>query len=108
MVTPEPSRHTTGRLDHTNPQKVEENDFKCNSTKMMETFKEEVKNSLKEMEEKTNKKLEEINKSLKDTQENQEKTIEQVKETVQDLKTEIEVIKKTHLRIIEVEEGEEV
>ena len=36
---------------------------------MMVAFKEEVKNSLKEMEEKTTKKLEEINKSLKETQE---------------------------------------
>ena len=62
---------------------------------MIETFKEEVKNSLKEMEKNTNKKLEEINKSLKETQENQEKAIKQVKETVQDLKIEIEVIKKT-------------
>ena len=45
MVTPEPSRHTTGRLDHPNPE-VEENDFKCNFMKMMENFKEEVKYSL--------------------------------------------------------------
>ena len=35
----------------------------------MMAFKEEVKKSLKEMEEKTTKKLEEINKSLKETQE---------------------------------------
>ena len=68
MVTPELSGHTTGKLDHPNPEEAEENDFKCNFMKMMETFKEEVKNSLKEMEEKTNKKLEEINKSLKETQ----------------------------------------
>ena len=33
--------------------------------KMTEGLKEEMKNSLKEVEEKTNKKLEEINKSLK-------------------------------------------
>ena len=45
-----------------------------------------MKNSLKQMEEKTNKKLKEINKPLK---ENQEKAIKQVKEMVQDLKTEI-------------------
>ena len=38
--------------------------------KTMGTFKESVKNSLKEMEGKTNKKLEEINKFFKDTQEN--------------------------------------
>ena len=49
-----------------------------------------MKNSLKEMEEKTIKKLEEINKSLK---ESQEKAVNQVKEMVQDLKTEIEAIK---------------
>ena len=78
MVTPEPRDHTTGRLDHSNPEEVEESDFKHNFLKMMETFKEEMKNSLKEME-KTNKKLEEINKSFKETQENQEKTIKQVK-----------------------------
>ena len=54
MVTPEPSSHTTGRLDHPNTE-VEENNFKCNFMKMMETFKQEVKNSFKEMEEKTNK-----------------------------------------------------
>ena len=36
----------------------------------METFKEKVKNSLKEKELKTNKKLIKINKSLKDNQEN--------------------------------------
>ena len=73
MVQPEPNRCTTGRLDHPNPEDIEENDFKGYLMKMMETFKEEVKNSLKEMEEKTNKKLEEINKSLKDTQETQGK-----------------------------------
>ena len=48
----------------------------------IETFKEEMKSSLKETEEKTSKKLEEINKSLKETQENQGKTIKQVKEIV--------------------------
>ena len=39
---------------------------------MFEPLKEEKRNGLKEMEEKTNKKLEDINKSLK---ENQEKAI---------------------------------
>ncbi|CAO2638382.1 LINE-1 retrotransposable element ORF1 protein [Lemmus lemmus] len=94
MATPESSGHTTRRLDHPNPEEVEGNNSKCNFMKIMETFKEEVRNSLKEMEDKTNKKLEEINKSLKDTHENQEKAIKQVKEIVQDLKTEMEVIKK--------------
>ena len=95
MVPPEPSGHTTGRLDHPTPEDIEKNDFKHYLMKMMKTLKEEVKNSLKETEEKINKKLEEMNKSLKEIKENQEKAIKQVKETVQDLKIEIEVIKKT-------------
>ena len=56
-----------------------------------------MKNSLKEMEERTDKILEEINKSLK---EKQEKAIKQVKEMIQDLKTEIETTKKTQTKEI--------
>ena len=49
---------------------------------MAKTLKEEMRNSLKEMEEKTNQKLEDIIKFLK---ENQEKAIKHVKETIKDL-----------------------
>ena len=42
MVTQEPS-DTTGRLDHPNPEEVEENDFKHNFMKMLETFRENEK-----------------------------------------------------------------
>ena len=59
---------------------------------MIEALKEEIRNSLKEVEEKTNKKWEEINKSPK---EKKEKEVKQVKKMVQDLKTEIGAIKKT-------------
>ena len=38
---------------------------------MFETLKEKMKNCVKEMEEKTNKKLEDINISLKETKEKQ-------------------------------------
>ena len=79
MVRLEFHKHSTDRLEDPNPEKVEENDFKYSLMKMMETFKQEVKTSLKEMEEKTNTKLEEINKSLKDIQENQEKAMKQVR-----------------------------
>ncbi|KAK7815479.1 hypothetical protein U0070_005591 [Myodes glareolus] len=95
MITPESSEHARGRLEHPNPEEVEEIDFKCNVMKVLETIKQDVKNSFKEMEEKTNKKVEEMNKSFKDTQENEEKEIKQVMETVQDLKTEMEAMKKT-------------
>ena len=64
---------------------------------MLETLKE-IRNFLKEMEEKINKK---ISKSLK---ENKEKAIKYMKETTQDMKTEIEKIRKTQAKgIIETE-----
>ena len=63
--------------------------------KVIESLNQEVKNSLREMDEKNNKKFEEMNKSLKDNLGNQEKTIKQIMETVQDLKTEMEEMKKT-------------
>ena len=58
IAIPEPNGPTTGRHEHPNPQKAEENDFKYNFMKMIQSLREEMKNSLKEMEEKTNKKLE--------------------------------------------------
>ena len=53
MAPPEPSGPTTGRPEHPNPEEAEENNLKYNFMKMIETLKEEMKNSLKEMEEKT-------------------------------------------------------
>ena len=92
---------TAARLEHPNTDEAKENYLKNNFWRMFEALKEETKSSLKEMEEKTNKKLEEISKSLK---ENQEKAIKQMKETIQDLKTEIETIKKTQTKgILEME-----
>ncbi|KAL6032726.1 hypothetical protein STEG23_016164 [Scotinomys teguina] len=87
MTRSEPSGSTLARPEHTIAEAKEinpENDFK----KMREALKEEVKISLKELEEKANKKLEEV-------KESQEKSIKQMKETVQDLKIEIQTIKKT-------------
>ena len=91
----------TARLEQPNIDEAEENYLKNNFRRMFETFKEEMRNFLKEMEEKTNKELEDISKSLK---ENQEKAIKHMKETVQDFKTEIEAIKKAQAKgIIETE-----
>ncbi|ERE73973.1 Transposase, L1 containing protein [Cricetulus griseus] len=57
---------------------------------MIEDLKEDMRKSLKEMEEKTNQKIQDINKTLK--------------ETVQDLKTEIETIKKAQSKgMLEIE-----
>ena len=46
MVALEPNGHTTGRLDHPDPEEVEENDFKHNFMKMVKL--EEIKKSLQE------------------------------------------------------------
>lgn len=54
MVTPESSGLMTGRSEYPNPEEAEKNDLKYNFMKVIETLKEETKNSLKVMEEKTN------------------------------------------------------
>ena len=58
------------RPEHSNADEAEENNTKNNFMKMIEALKEEMKISLKEMDEKANTKLDEI-KSLKETQEKQ-------------------------------------
>ena len=78
--------------------------------KAIESLKQDMNNSLKELDEKYNrrieemskemdekykKNIEEMSKSMNDILGNQEKTIKQVMETVQELKTEIEAMKKT-------------
>ena len=60
-----------------------------------EKYNKKFEEMIKEMDEKYNKKFEEMSKSVNDTLGNQEKTIKQVKETVQELKTEMEAMKKT-------------
>lgn len=47
---------TTGRPEHPNPEEAEENDLTYEFMKMIETLKDERKNSLKEMEENANNK----------------------------------------------------
>ncbi|ERE67993.1 Transposase, L1 containing protein [Cricetulus griseus] len=80
MTPPETKNHTSARPEHHNADEAEENDLKNIFMKMIEDLKEDMRKSLKEMEERTNKKIQDINKSLR--------------ETGQDLKTEIETIKK--------------
>ena len=72
MVPPEPSYPATGSPRHSNTVDTQENDFKLSLTKMIETLKEEMNKSFKE--------------------------IQEMNKTVKDLKMEIEAIKKTQLR----------
>ena len=61
-----------------------------------EKYNKKIEEMSKEMDENYNKKFEEMSKSVNDTMGNQEKAIKQVMETVQELKTEIEAMKKTN------------
>ena len=106
MKTPDPNDPTIEGLEYLNSEEVE----KSAIMKAIESLKQDMKNSFKEldekynkkfeemskeMDEKYNKKFEEMSKSVNDTLGNQEKTIKQVIETVQELKTEMEAMKKT-------------
>ena len=106
MKTTEPNDPTIEGLEPLNSEEAGKNAI----MKAIESLKQDMNNSLKELDEKYNKKIEEMSKemdekynkkfkemskSVNDTLGNQEKTIKQVMETVQELKTEMEAMKKT-------------
>jgi F0F1-type ATP synthase membrane subunit b/b' len=66
---------------------------------MIEDFKKDINNSLKEIQENTGKRVEalkeETQRSLKELQENTNKLVKELNKTIQDLKMEVETIKKT-------------
>ncbi|KAL6086246.1 hypothetical protein STEG23_038376 [Scotinomys teguina] len=66
-TSPESSPPPTTRPEHCNVDKAEENDLKNSLMKMIEEALEgKMKNAIKEIEEKTNKKLEEMNKEIEE------------------------------------------
>ena len=69
MKTPDPKDPTTEGLEHLNPEEVE----KSAIMKAIESLKQDMNNSLKEMDENFTKKFEEMSKSVNDTLGNQEK-----------------------------------
>ena len=64
---------------------------------LVEDFKKEIKNSLKEIQENIVKQVkalkEEIQKSLKELQENTTKQVMELNKTIQDLKMEVKIVK---------------
>ena len=76
MKTPDTSDLTTEGLEHPIPEEVENSVI----MKAIESLKQGMNNSLKEMEEKYNKKFEEMSKSINDSLGNQEKTNRQWKQ----------------------------
>ncbi|KAL6086561.1 hypothetical protein STEG23_006875 [Scotinomys teguina] len=81
----------TPRPEHRNVDKAEENDLK-NSLMMMiaEDLKGKIKSTIKEIEEKTNKKLEENNKEI----EEKNKKIKEMNKEIEDKNKEMEEIYK--------------
>ena len=64
MIPQEPSDLTTARPLNSDADETHENELKSDSMKMIAALKEEIKNYLEEIEEKTNKKMGEIRKSF--------------------------------------------
>jgi hypothetical protein len=75
----EPSSPTTPNLEYTNKPENQESVLKCYLTKIIESFKENINNSLKEVQGNMGKQVKELNK------------------TIQNLKVEVETIQKTQM-----------
>ena len=77
---------------------------------MIEDFKKDINNSLKEIQENTSKELvalkEGTQNSLKELQENIIKQVKELNKTIQDLKMEIETIKKSQRKEKEITKGD--
>ena len=82
-----------------NTPEKQDSDLKSHLMMMIEDFKKDINNSLKEIQENTGKQVEalkeETQKSLKELQENTTKQVKELNKTIQDLKMEIETIKKS-------------
>ncbi|ERE91606.1 hypothetical protein H671_1g0824 [Cricetulus griseus] len=78
MTPPESRDSTPARHEHLNTEEAEESNLKNNFMQMIETLREEIRKSFREMEEKTNQKMQESKESQKKTKK-QENTIKQLK-----------------------------
>ena len=99
LASSEPSSPTIVSPGYHNTPEKQDSDLKSLLMMMIEDFKKDINNSLKEIQENTGKQLEalkeETQKSLKELQENTIKLAEEMNKTIQDLKMEIETIKKS-------------
>ena len=95
----EPSTPTSASPGYPNTPEKQDSDLKSHLMMMIEDFKKDINNSLKEIQENTGKQLEalkeETQKSLKELQENTTKQVMELNKTIQDLKREVDTIKKT-------------
>ena len=95
----EPSTPTSPSPGHTNTPEKLDLDLKAYLMMIVEDFKKDVNNSLKEIQENTAKQVEdhkeEAQKSLKELQENTTKKVMELNKAIQDIKREVDTIEKT-------------
>jgi hypothetical protein len=99
MASSEPSTSTTASPGYPNIPEKQDSDLKSYLMMLVEEFKKDINNCLKEIQENTVKQVEvrkeEAQKSLKELQENTTKQLKELNKTIQYLKMEVETIKKS-------------
>jgi chromosome segregation ATPase len=99
LVSSEPSSPTKARPGYPYTPEKQDSALKSHLIMMIEDFKKDINNFLKEIQEITLKYVEafkeETQKSLKESQENTTKQVKELNKTIQDLKMEKETIKKS-------------
>jgi hypothetical protein len=98
LASSEPNSPTIASSGYTITLEKQDSNLKSLLVTMMEDFKKDINNSLKEIQENTGKQVEtlkeETQKSLKELKENTIKQAKEMNTTIQDLKMEIKTIKK--------------
>jgi F0F1-type ATP synthase membrane subunit b/b' len=104
LASSEPSSPTIASPGYTITPEKQDMDLKSLLITMMEDYKKDIDNSLKEIQENTGKQVEalkeETEKSLIELQENTSKQVKELNKTIQDLKMEVETIKKSQIETI--------
>jgi hypothetical protein len=99
LASSEQNSSTIASHGYTITSEKEDMELKSLFLMMMEEFKKEINNFLKEIQENSGRLLEafkeETQKSLKELQENTTKQVKEFNRTIQDLKIEVEMIKKS-------------
>jgi hypothetical protein len=99
LASSEPSSPATMSSGYLNTPEKQDSFLKSHFMMMIEDFKKDINNSLKEIQENTGKQVEalkeETQKSFKELEEGTTKQVKDMNQTIQDLKMEIETIKKS-------------
>jgi hypothetical protein len=99
LASSEPNSPTIASPGYTTTPEKQDTDLKTLLMMIMEDFKKDINNSLKEIQENKGKQVEtlkeETQKFLNELQETTTKLVKELNKTIQDLKMEIETIKKS-------------